>query len=290
MAEVRPALPGHFDDVYPLLLGFRHATMSRDDWRRMLFDLPWPVDEPHRGHILYDRGRAVGFLGTIFSHRTMGGRKLRFCNLSSWVVEDSYRSSSFELLLHALGTKTHTIVNLSASASVHEIFTRLGFRTLEDSQVLLPPLARPREILRGPRCRILTRTDAVRAQLDHPGREILDQMSGTLAAQVVIQHGGRSCHLVATRSPWKGRWRLAHVQYASDWGMLFECPSAACLAFYRVFGPVGLRVDGRRAPRRLPRFAVRRALPLPALYRPAEPDITPDLIDGLYTEVVGQRW
>ena len=240
MAEVRPALPGHFDDVYPLLLGFRHATMSRDDWRRMLFDLPWPVDEPHRGHILYDRGRAVGFLGTIFSHRIVGGRKLRFCNLSSWVVEDPYRSSSFELLLPVLGMKTHTIVNLSASASVHEIFTRLGFLTLEGSQVLLPPLARPGEILRWPRCRIVTRTEAILEQLDAPRLEIFDHMSGTPAGQTtafgLLDHGAylavvgftakpvelRLSNLMAFDATARGNWGCPPDQYPNALRLVLE--------------------------------------------------------------------
>jgi len=33
-----------------------------------------------------------------------------------------------------------------------------------------------------------------------------------------------------------------------------------------------------------------KALALPTLYRPGQPDITPEHVDGLYTELVGQRW
>jgi len=68
----------------------------------MLFDLPWPVEEEHRGFILRDGGEAVGFLGTIFSRRTVGGTTCRFCNLSSWIVKESHRSSSLQLILPVL--------------------------------------------------------------------------------------------------------------------------------------------------------------------------------------------
>ena len=57
----------------------------------------------------------------------------------------------------------------------------------------------------------------------------------------------RSCHLVATSSPWKGRMRLAHIQYASDWTFLTEHGPQAAWALYRRMGTAGLRLDGRRA-------------------------------------------
>src|SRR6266571_8166772 len=97
--DVRPVTSDQFPEIYPLLQSFKNPSMLREDWRRMLFDLPWAVDEPHRGHGLYHNGRAVGFLGTLFSTRQIRGRTLRFCNLSSWIVDDAYRAGSFQLLM-----------------------------------------------------------------------------------------------------------------------------------------------------------------------------------------------
>lgn len=290
MAHVRPATPDMFETVYPLLLEFASRTMTRDDWRRMLFDLPWPVDEPHRGYVLLDGEEAVGFLGTIFSTRVVGGVTRRFCNLSSWIVKEGYRAESLQLVLPVLALKHHTIVNLSASPGAHEIFRGLGFRTLDDHQLLVPPLARPGELLRAPAIRVVTRPEAIRDALEGPARAIVDHMSGTLAAQALIRDGRRACHVIATRSPWKGKRCLAHLQYASDWAFVLEHPTACWWAFFRTLGAMGLRIDGRRDQGRGPRLAVSRRLALPTQYRPADPGVTPDLVDGLYTEAVGQRW
>lgn len=289
MPDVRPVGPEHFDQVYPLLLEFNHPAMSRDDWRRMLFDLPWHVEEPHRGYALVEHDEVVGFLGTIFSERVLGGLTRRICNLSSWIVKERHRASSFGLLLPVLAMKTHTIVNLSASQAAHEIFLRLGFRTLEDRQTLVVPLPLPGEIARWPRCSALIGPDKIRAHLDRSGCKISDDMRGTLASQVLLIDGARSCHLIATRSPWKGRLRLAHVQFASDWAFLSDHTALAAWSFFRALGTVGLRIDGRRAIRSRA-FTSRRVLSLSQLYRPAESDLTPELLDGLYTEVVNQRW
>ncbi len=285
--DVRPATSADFDEVYPLLLDFANPRMSRDDWRRMLFDLPWPVEEETRGYVLRDGGAVVGFLGTIFSRREASGRALRFCNLSSWIVKETHRSASLQLVLPVLALKSHTIVNLSPSATAYEVFAQLGFRPLETAQVLLPPLARLSDLLPGS---VLTRPDEIATALDEPGRRIAQHVAGTLAAQALVRSGERRSHVVATRSPWKGRWRLAHVQYASDWDLVWERLGAVSGAFRRTLGTVGLRIDARHLRGRRPRLSVARALPRANLYRPASPDITPEMVDGLYTEALGLRW
>ncbi|MGH7730899.1 MAG: hypothetical protein ACRENJ_06560, partial [Candidatus Eiseniibacteriota bacterium] len=132
MAEVRPAGPEMFEKVYPLLQEFPQQNLSKDTWRRMLFDPPWPVEEPHRGYVLVDRGAIVGFIGTMFSRRQVRGVSVRFCNLSSWIVEETHRAFSLELLRPILALKNYTIVSPSPNAVAHPIYVRLGFDVLED--------------------------------------------------------------------------------------------------------------------------------------------------------------
>ena len=288
--EVRPVLPGDFAAIQPLLLRFVNDRMSGDDWRRLLFDLPWPTDVSVRGYALWDGRRAVGFLGAIPSTRTLGGRVRRFVNLSSWMVEESYRAESLKLVLPVLADRGRTIVNLSPSPAASEIFSRLGFRTLEAEQVLVPLVSGVADLLPRVGVSVRTRLERVRDGLDVPGQALLDDMKGTHAGQVLLMAGDRQCHVIATRSAWKARWRLAHVQYASDWDLFWRHPARIAGALLRVLGTMGLRVDGRHATSALPAFSVRKALPLPHLYRPEDSSVTPGLVDGLYTEAVGLRW
>ena len=169
----------------------------------MLFDLPWPVDEPGRGWALWDGPRPVGFLGAIPSRRTIAGRERRFVNLSSWIVEEAFRPESFKLVLPALADRARTIVNLSPSETASEIFTRLGFVPLETEQVLVPLLSNPFDLWPRPGVSVATRPDAVRALLDSDGQRRFDDARGTRAAQIALVAGDRVCHVVATRSPWK---------------------------------------------------------------------------------------
>ena len=290
MSEVRAVRPGEFEAIHPLLLRFENPRMTADDWRRMLFDLPWPTDEPTRGFALWDGARAVGFLGAIPSTRVVAGRTRRFVNLSSWFVEEPYRAESLKLAIAAIADKARTIVNLSPSPAAAAIFKGLGFRPLETEQVLVPLVTGVADLVPRVGVGVRTRLDRVREALDPDGRALLDQMKGTLAGQVLLTAGDRTCHVIATRSPWKANWRLAHVQYASDWELFWRHPARVAGAFLRVFGTMGLRVDGRHVPEALPPFSVRKALPEPFLFRPEDAGVTPAHVDGLYTEAVGLRW
>jgi hypothetical protein len=288
--DVRPARHEDFEAVHPLLAAFENSRMTRDDWRRMLFDLPWKSGEETRGWVLWDGPRAVGFLGAIPSRRNLAGAERRFVNLSSWIVEPSYRAESMKLVLPALADRARTIVNLSPSPAASEIFQGLGFRPLETEQVLVPLVSGMADLVPRVGVKLTTAVDSIRPRLDERGQRIFDDLKGTQAVQILLTAGTRMCHVVATRSPWKARWRLAHVQYASDWDLFWEHPARVARAFLRVLGTMGLRVDGRHVRGPLPAFTVRRALALPHLYRPEDASITPGMVDGLYTEAVGLRW
>jgi hypothetical protein len=284
MRRVRPVTPDLFDRVYPLLATFPGSTMTCEQWRRMLFDLPWPVEEKHRGFALLDGEVVVGFMGTIFSARDIGGRRRRLCHLSSWIVRETHRSSSMELLLSVLGMKGYTIVNLTPSDVALGILRRLGFQPLEEKQWLIPRIA-----MRPPDPSVVvTEPVAIRRVLQGEAARIHADMEGTHAAQALIRMGRLQCHVIATSSRWKWGRRLAHVQYASDWSVLLDHLDLASAAFTRLLGTWGLRIDARFAAERRFRLARLRPLSLPTLYRPEDAEVTPTMIDGLYSEIVNQ--
>lgn len=290
MAEVRPAPPEMFEAIYPLLQEFPQQKLSKELWRRMLFDPPWPVEEPHRGYVLIDDGQVVGFYGTMFSRRVVRGQPIRFCNLSSWIVKETHRAQSLQILRPILALEDYVLVNPSPNAAVLPIFLRFGFQPLEDAQWLIAPLPNPRQVLKAMGTSLITDPARMRERLDAAGREIHDHLRGTVAAQALVLRGGRACHVVATASPWRGRWRLAHVRYASDWGMITDHAPLLAAAFLRRLGTVGLRVDARHLAGITPPLAARRSIALPPLYRPGRSGITPDLVDGLYAEGLFQPW
>lgn len=288
MTRAEIATADTFAEILPLLEEFPGSRLSPHDWKRMLFELAWIPPEHQRGFVLRDAGQVVGFLGTILSVRRIAGAERHFCHLSSWIVRESHRSAGIELVLPLLAMKHYTLVNLSPSPAAHEIFTRLGFRELEREQRLIPMFTPLKAFASSSRIQILLGADAVRPYLTGEEVRIVADMAATRASIALLRSGTQQCLVIATSSRWRYGLRLAMVEYASDKARLCEWGPRVAEAFRRSLGTVGMRVDGRHACGPLPPFAVLRPLERTALYRPSDPLVTPESVDGLYSERVQQ--
>jgi hypothetical protein len=135
MTVVEKVTPAMFDDVYPLLSELDSAQ-SREKWRE-IFDYRWESDEGYVGYALVDDRKVVGFNGAIFSRRIIDGREARFCNLTSWIVKEQYRTESMRLVFPVLKLKGYTITNLTMNERAWEITRRLGFKNLDTNVRIL---------------------------------------------------------------------------------------------------------------------------------------------------------
>jgi hypothetical protein len=288
MVTVGKVTAGMFDDVFPLLVGFGDRRMSKEDWRRTLFQYAWPAPGDDRGYGLFDRDKLVGFIGTLFSEREIDGRTERFCNLSSWIVSKSYRARSLELLVPIFRLTSHTIVASTPSPFTIRVFTRFGFQVLDDDVRLLLPLATPRELggLRG--APVTTDPDQVRAALAGEELRCFDDHRSSIGAHVLLRRGGRRCWATATAMHFK-RCRFALLNHIGDPELFWECLPLAKWGFLRALGTPALAVDSRFAAGRPAPFAVSWRLSCPRLYRPAHGDLDRTKVDGLYSELVGLR-
>jgi len=288
MVTIQKVTSGMFEDILPLLVGFEDPRMSKEDWRRMLFEYPWPAAGEDRGYGLFDGARPVGFIGTLFSEREIDGRRERFCNLSSWIVSKPHRARSLELLLPILRLTSHTITSSTPSPTTRRVFARFGFQVLEDRVLFLPPLATPRELKGLAGASVTTDADDVRAALSGEELRCFDDHRGTIGAHLLVRRGGRRCWAMATLMH-KKRGRFALVQHVSDPELFWECLPLAKLGFLKALWAPALAVDSRFAEgRRLP-LALSWWLSCPRLYRPAHGDLRRAMVDGLYSELVALR-
>jgi hypothetical protein len=285
--EVRAVGTESFEEVYPLLRGFPTTAMSKEDWRRMLFTHRWS-DNPQRGYALYADGKPVGFLGTIFSQRNLAGRTEQVCSLSSWIVLPEHRGSSLMLVTPILRLKGCTIVNPTPSPAAYDIFCQLGFKRLESERVVLAPVPGVAEAARSLAGSFHISRSALERELGTVERALYDDLSScAVARHVVLRRGSKRCYVVATPVPRRGL-RFAEVQYIGDPAFFWEHRILAHAALFACMGAVALRVDRRFVPDGAARFAVRR--PSRRLFRPSRSEIVPEMIDGLYSELMELRW
>jgi len=113
-------------------------------------------------------------------------------------------------------------------------------------------------------------------------------VTSPVARHALLRRDGRRCYVVATPSR---KWNVpyADVQYIGDREFFWEHRILAHAALTRAMGAAGLAlaVDRRFLVGRPPPLAQR--MNMPRLYRPAKDDITPAMIDGLYSEYMGIR-
>lgn len=287
--EVRPVGAGDLDLVLPLLQRFPTTRMSREDWSYTLFTYPWAGSGP-RGHALFAEGKAVGFIGTVLSERQILGRTEKIANPSSWIVLEEFRYAAMLLLRPVMKARDTTLVNLTPSPAAYTMFARLGMKPLDEEQIVLPPVPDPVQAIRALRGSAVLAQDAIRGRLE--GEELRyhrDLTSSAVARHVLLHRDGRQCYLVATLCRKRGV-PFMDVQYIGDREFFWEHRLLAQAALIRATGIPGLAmaVDRRFLVGRLPRLSLR--WKLRRLYRPSRDEITPEMIDGLYSEAMGLRY
>ena len=204
-ARIRPAVPGDFDGVYPLLRLLNDTRLTRDVWQR-LFDPLWRGADYCPGYVLVDGSTAVGFIGTLYSERMVNGAVQRFCNLTSWVVLPEYRSQSVMMLLPILRDKSVTLTSLTSSEEAYAIYQKLGFKDLDTCARVMYRLPGVRsssyQVLRGGRCADALSADQAALYRDHQRLDI---------EHCLVRKGSGQCYLMLESK--RGR---AHVHHISD--------------------------------------------------------------------------
>lgn len=281
MIRVEPATAAMFADVAPLLDGFHNPKITREQWRS-LFDYPWPCAEAARGFVLRDEARCVGFFGTIWSEREIGGRRERLCNLTSWITLPEYRNHSLLLLKAVLALGDCTITCHSPAPHLYPIYKKFGFSDLEtDLRIILPwPSVPPRL---GIGTRVLTNPAQIAPRLGDAERRILEAHRVPGCGHLLIESRQESCYLVFTRT--RGRRRhFSHLHYIGVPSVFVRFLDRIKLHLFAVNRTPLIMLDARLAAGLdLPHSRLA-PLAVPHVFRSSS--LTPGQIDNLYSELI----
>jgi hypothetical protein len=277
--EVRPVGVDGFAEVHPLLVEFCNPQMSANDWRRMLFDYHWSADT-QRGFVLYSDATPVGFMGTIFSERRIDGRAERFCNASSWIVREAFRTASILLIKSLLSIRDCTITNFTPNDRAYDIFAKVGFKDLEREQLWFFPA--PSTFLGLASGSFTADAGVLETRLGVDERQIYrDLRTVQHAKHILLRSRNEQCYLVATPIH-RRQLTFAHLHYIGNPDLFFRNQALALAAMTRAMGAAGFVLDARFAQGYRLGPTVRK--PYRRLYRPARATITPRVIDTLYSE------
>jgi hypothetical protein len=137
--KIREATHLDFDAIYKLLKRLNDSSLSKSDWEKIT-RVDFNTLHKHYGYVLEDDTELLGFLGTVFSERSLNGKHVKFCNIHSWIVDPKARTGGMTLLLKVLKLKDYVITNFTASDGPYKIFKSLKFKEIEYKNYKLFPI------------------------------------------------------------------------------------------------------------------------------------------------------
>jgi hypothetical protein len=260
---------------------------ERIPWARSLLDRPWKVAAPNHGFMLRDVQRIVGAQLAFYSERLIAGRVERFCDLGTWYVLPQFRRHSIELIIALLAQDGYHFTALTPNPRTATIYTRLGFRSLDTSAVLIPNLPWPS---RPGRTRISADPDVIESTLAGTELELYRDHAQALAARhIVLSRGPDSCYVVYREMYGEMRHKrvpMAAILHVSNPELFHRAMiplTRHLLIRHRLATLAELRIIGHR-----PSRPSLKRTSWPKMYR--SDSLEPAQIDYLYSELVCISW
>ncbi len=277
MTSVRKVNSSDFDLVLPLFNGFAtHTQVNPQDWKKIFHPI-WVNQRQEFGYLLEDHGEVVGFLGTLYSNRSISGKQQEFCNLTSWIVKPEYRSESLSLLFPLISSQDLTLTNFTASNRVINVLLKLGFRSLEDHYRMVLPFPFASGALQ-----IITDPGKIEEKLTGTDSAIFHDHKTLHCRHVLMCSPTENCYLVLNPAIKRNR-QVMFINYIGDMDFFVRTIQRCTRTICRQLGVQGLMIgDHSLAGKHLPlalRIKRRHAL----LYRSKY--VPPGKIDTLYSEI-----
>ena len=281
MFTINKAVPEDFDRVYPLLHGFGGPPVPRDTWKK-IFVSPWHTTEDFCGYLLLKNDKVEGYLGLLFSQRTLNGQIKKFCNMTSWVVNENSRGQSISMLLEVLKLKDYTLTNFTASPTVARILDKLGFTAFSVDQRVLFPIPNFARLQHGRGCD--SDLQVIQSKLSGTDLGIFGDHQGLNCEHLLLRSDHGDCYVVLKKTV-RRKLVFARVHYLSDVAVFHDCMESLTASICFRLGVFGVMVDERYIAGRKFRNSVSYPHQRKAYFK-SNSVVESRLIDTLYSEVV----
>ena len=228
-----------------------------------------------------DRGRIVGFMGTIYSRRWIDNRWETFCNLSSWYMLRAYRGDGLgKRLLDCFLSKIHLYhyCILTVSKKRVEKLNKLGFKHLDNTRYVFPGLPKT---VQG-EFTVLTDPRSIAPHLTAQQRRLLQDHSIYACRHVLIHNADVSCYLIVKDFLHRDQIYCSEILYASDYAFIARYPQQIQQAVVADERSV-VSLDARFLDQP-PLGVLIEPLPTPRYY--ISERMAPQAFDALYSEIV----
>jgi len=163
----------------------------------------WCPSKPNNGFVIRDQGRIVGGIGAIYADRSVRGRVERFCNITSWCVQEAFRTQSMRLAIALTAQAGIHYTDLTPTAVVSKTLQFLNFKPMDERQAIWPNLPWPLSRLAG--IRIIADPRYIeRVLLGDDAKAYRDHCHLPWLGHLVAGRPGEWCYVVWKRTRLKG--------------------------------------------------------------------------------------
>ncbi len=278
MIKLRDAKVDDFDKIYPLLNQINSSRANKEMWRQ-LFINHFDTEEDYFGYVMTDSGTVVGFQGLIFSRRLINSKWHKFCNLTSWVVQNEYRSKSLLLLFKTLKLKDYTLTCFSSGEEVSSVLQKFGFKPLQVHLMLIPFFPVIKSVFS--RYSIIINDSKIKNQLDKYEQKIYRDHLNSNCIHLLIKREDQRCYLVLTKTLRK-RLPFALIHYIGNLRLFKESINTINIYICWKLKVLGLLSDFHELKGDNIRYTIMIKRPCPTLFKSST--LERNDVDTLYSE------
>jgi hypothetical protein len=273
--------PDRFDQIYDGLLKRLDPRRPVEHFRR-IFEYPWRTHEDYVGFALYDEHAPVGFMGLIFSELLVEDRQERLCNVTSFIAKETHRAEAALLPLQLRTLTEYTVTNLTCNDAAYRVFTRVGFKVLDDRKIILRPTWTSFGTRRTGPWGVEHRPEKIRRHLGPEHQQILEHHL-PYAKHLLVHRDDRYCYMVFTLGRRRGL-RTARIGFISDPSLFAQTWATVQGGLWRQHRAVLAECDSRLLPQVAGAGSRTKAMAIPRLFRSDR--LSPEQIPNLYSELI----
>lgn len=306
---IHRAYANDFEQVWQLFEKFDNSRFTKED-RRKLFAHHWETDVDYVGILIKDGEKLITYLGLLFSNRVINGTPKVFCNLSSFMIDPTYRGQKLthKAIEFLLQQGEYTITAITPIPQLYSMYAKNGFRNLSDYRMLF---RRHPFLSTNSEAAITTNAKEIAERLTGEQRKICEDHAQFNCIQVLFSQGGKHTHVILKeRKPQRrklfenrilnyvdlalrkmgGKGFMStpvtyhEVLYCSDYAQLSSNISSFCSLYFKLYPVAGVAINMEQVERHKPSYLFSNKF-----YHSRQmyysKDVAPYDYDGLYSEL-----
>lgn len=135
--RIRKVLSSDENTIIELFKKFDATPVNHDD-KRVLFKKQFNCDEDFFGLLIEDQDQVIAYLGLIFVHRQINNRLVKYCNLTSFLINPNYRGQKLthKMIDEVLKLGNYTVTAITPIPSLYRMYESKGLVKLDDDRVI----------------------------------------------------------------------------------------------------------------------------------------------------------